>query len=182
LSHGIDGHQEACRHLLERLASVFGLLRSAPTIAQPRRGGFGGDSGRQIGEILLQLVTQLDLHERRDDGKQRAAGRGSGSASENQHETGAYPQGVDQVIQFVINLAVFGDKPQASRPFNLRDPHLFGGLVAEHDPLFAQSRAGANRAGGEQFDTPDRTDDLRPFDDVGHRLEGHQRAGGDGSR
>jgi hypothetical protein len=84
---------------------------SAPTVAQPRGGGFRGNGGTQIGEVLLQLVTQLDLHERRDDRKQRAAGRGSGFAPENQHETGAHPQGVDQVIQFVVNLAVFGDQP-----------------------------------------------------------------------
>jgi hypothetical protein len=56
-SRGIDGHQDARRHLLEKLAPVRRLLRPAPTIARVCGGGFRGDGSRQIGEVLLQLVT-----------------------------------------------------------------------------------------------------------------------------
>ena len=92
-------------------------------IAQASGGGFRGDGGGQIGEVLLQLVTQLDLHDGRDDGVQRATGRRSGSSPEHHREAGACAQRVDQVIQFVVDFPVFGDEPQAARSLDLRDPY-----------------------------------------------------------
>lgn len=102
------------------------------------------DRSREVGEVLLQFVAKLDLHERRDERQRGAAHLRGGSRSTDQRQPGAGLDRINDVVAFVVKATTVAGKSQAPRSFDFYDLHFLRRLVAKHDALCAYSRAHAD--------------------------------------